>query len=603
MVTGDVRIDNYRIETTLNYNKAIVDFNIEATGFLYQNKDLTAQFTLNDGNCDYICTAPITVSHGDKNRCRASIEITDPKLWWPYELGESFLHNLTIKILDGDKALDEICEKVGLRQITMAMNPGYTLDEVENPWTFVVNNKPMFLRSACWTQPSFLYGENSTAKYKFFLEKAKECGINNLRIFGWHPPETEDFYAICDQLGITVWTNFSFATQIFRDDRDYIAKVCNEAEEIVRDRRNHPSTIMWMGGEEVFFTEEHVKSNNRCLMETLGKVSKSLSNTPYADASPLSARYGVRIGYKPKECAHANSHYYAAGAVFMEDYYPQQDYAVIPELTAASAPNIESLKKFIPEDELWPLGPSWGYHWSDTHVLENLNYEVFGDMCLNSLEEFVDATQVAQGTILQFSLEHFRRQKPKCSVVSLCHFITNWPLIKWDIIDYYGNEKKSFDFVKACYNPFLASMQFDKRRYIPGETFTGNLYVINDYYTEYKNLSYKYSVLDKNQNVVHSGELTVSNVTENSAENFGKFEWVVTGNIGENFTVKLELCDEKGNIVSTNQYVILIADYEKSKIEYKNLLTRRHDSREKFGKRGYYGYTPDIFDRETFPKK
>ena len=238
----------------------------------------------------------------------------------------------------------------------------------------------MFLRSACWGgQPSFFYGRNSMNKYRYFLEKAKECNINNLRIFGWHPPETEEFYQICDQLGITVWTNFPFATQVFSEETEYIKRVCEEVTEIVKDRRNHPSTIMWMGGEEVYFSEAHVESGNRRLMQTIGDVTRNLTNVPYADASPLSSREGIRMGYKTKESAHANSHYYAAGAVFMEDYYPYLDYCIIPELTAASSPNITSIKKFIPENELWPIGPSWGYHAADLHGLQALNYEVVGD--------------------------------------------------------------------------------------------------------------------------------------------------------------------------------------------------------------------------------
>ena len=49
----------------------------------------------------------------------------------------------------------------------------------------------------------------------------------------------------------------------------------------------------------------------------------------------------------------------------MEEYYPALDCAIIPELTAASAPSVESLRRFIPEEELWPMGPSWAYHWAD----------------------------------------------------------------------------------------------------------------------------------------------------------------------------------------------------------------------------------------------
>lgn len=594
IATKNVRIDNYRIESKINQNDAEVSFELDVTGFEKETQNLKAKFVLNDGENNHQCETEIKVTKGD-NKFTAKVDIKDAKLWWPYELGDPFLYNLQITVFDGSTPLDTISEKVGVREITMEMNPGFTKDESEIPWTFVVNGKKMFLRSACWGgQPSFFYGRNSEEKYRFYLEKAKECNINNLRMFGWHPAETEDFYHICDELGITVWTNFSFATQVFREDKEYIDRVCEEITEIVKDRRNHPSTIMWMGGEEVYFTEAHVKSGNRRLMQTLGKVTKSLTNVPYADASPLSSREAIRMGYKTKESAHANSHYYAAGAVFMEDYYPQLDFCIIPELTAASSPNVSSLKKFIPENELWPIGPSWGYHAGDIHVLQALNYEVFGSKCMDSLEHFVEATQIAQGTIFQFSLEHFRRCKPHVSGVALCHFITNWPIIKWDIIDYYGEKKKSYDFVKRCYQPLLPSLKFPKRRYLPGEKFEAQLWVINDYYKEYDNVAYNYKIKDISGKVVSDGNCTV-NIKENSSEKFAEIKWDVCGNVSDTFEVELSLSTNDGKILSENSYTLLIDDQEKAKEEAKKLFQFTHSEREKYGK-GYYRYTPELLD-------
>lgn len=596
IATEKVRIDNYRMETTLTGDDATIDFDIDLTKFDGCSDNLSVQYTLSDGEKEHVMKDDISLING-ATQFKSSMTIEKPQLWWPYELGEPFLYDLEIIVFDGDTPLDSKNEKVGIREITMAMNPGYTKEESEIPWTFVVNGKPMFLRSACWGgQPSFFYGRNSEEKYRFYLEKAKECHINNLRIFGWHPAETEEFYQICDELGITVWTNFSFATQIFRDDEEYLNKVYKEVAEIVKDRRNHPSTVMWMGGEEVYFTEAHVKSNNRNLMEAIGAITKELTNVPYADASPLSSREGVRMGYKPKESVHANSHYYASGAVLMEDYYPNIDACIIPELTAASAPNITSLKKFIPEDELWPMGLSWGYHGGNIHVLQALNYEVFGDICMDSLEQWVDATQIAQGTVFQFSLEHFRRQKPHVSGVSLCHFITHWPLIKWEIIDYYGEEKKSFDFVKRAYQPLLASMQHDKRRYLPGETFTANFYVVNDYYTVYEDLTYRYEMKYQNGEVIKEGSFKAT-VGENSAECFQTVDWLVDGQVGENFTIDISLTDESGKVLSSNNYTLLIDDQEKAKVEAKKLYLARHAERAIYGK-GYYRNMSECLDNK-----
>ncbi|MFI3238170.1 MAG: glycoside hydrolase family 2 TIM barrel-domain containing protein [Lachnospiraceae bacterium] len=594
VATDKLKLDNYRAEYTVSDDKVVADFDVELTGFNNNMTGLTLKVDLKDGDTTaYSCSKEITVDMRTATES-LSFELENPKLWWPYELGESFLYDLEISVCEGDVVLDTYTDKTGVRQVTMAMNPGFEEGEVENPWTFVINGKPMFLRSACWGgQPSFFYGRNSFEKYDFFLSKAREANINNLRIFGWHPPEVKEFYDLCDKYGITVWTNFTFATQEFRDDKEYIELVSHEAEMIVKERRNHPSVVMFMGGEEVYFSEAHVDSNNRNLMEHIGRVTNAYTNTPYGDASPLSSREGIRMGYAPKESMHANSHYYAAGAIFMEDYYPALDYCIIPELTAASSPSVESLKKFIPENELWPMGPSFGYHMGDIHVLQNLNYEVFGDVRMGSLEEFAESTQQAQGIIFQFSLEHYRRQKPHVSGVALCHFITNWPIIKWDIVDYYGKEKQSFGYVKRCYNPILPSLAFEKRRYLPGETLDGKFFVINDYYKTYDDVSYSYQVLDKNRNVVLEDTFTV-NVAVNSSEAFADLAYTVGADMDDKFYITLTLT-QNGEVISDNEYMFLVADQEAAKAHAKELYAQMHVGRAKYGK-GYYRYSPELLE-------
>lgn len=592
LATGVARIENYRIETAVKGKDAVVTVDVEVCGLYDKALDTKVSVLLVDKNGKAFITETTLVVENGKNIAELNLNIPDATLWWPYELGDPDRYDITVSVVQEDVYLDEIKEKIGLREITMERNPGFTDDEAEFPWTFVINGKKMFLRSACWGgQPSFFYGRNNREKYQYYLEKAKECNINNLRMFGWHPAEADDFYDICDELGITVWTNFSFATQVFREDQEYLDKVYKEIGEIVKDRRNHPSTVMWMGGEEVFFSEAHVESGNGRLMKALGRVTNSLTNTPYADASPLSCDEAVRMGYKPKESYHANSHYYAPGLIFMEEYYPALDFNIIPELTAASAPSVESLKKFIPEDEMWPAGPSWGYHAGDMHTLEILNYEVFGDKCIDSVEQFAEATQIAQGTIFQYALEHFRRQKPHVSGVALCHFLTNWPIIKWDLVDYYGEVKKSYDYVKMCYQPLVPSMQFSKRRWMPGEEFVGELWVVNDYYKTYVNVHYNLEILNKAGEIVFTNTRVV-NIGENESVKHDDLEWIVEGLEGEYFDVKLTLVTNDEIILSKNEYRILIADQVKAKKIAEQMNYEMSVERLKYG-RGYYRYSPE----------
>ncbi len=591
--TDKLKIDNYRGEYEILEDKVLANYDVDITGYMGGLKDLVLKVKLHDGEKTIVNEKKITID-AKTQQVSMAFEIEDAKLWWPYELGEPFLYDLEITIEEDGVLLDQFQDKTGIRQVTMQMNPGFTEEESKIPWTFVINGKPMFLRSACWGgQPSFFYGRNSYEKYDFYLSKVREANINNLRIFGWHPPEVKEFYDLCDKYGITVWTNFTFATQEFRSDKAYVDLVSHEAEMIVKERRNHPSCVMFMGGEEVYFSEAHVESNNRKLMEHIGDVTNAYTNIPYGEASPLSSREGIRMGYATKESMHANSHYYAAGAIYMEDYYPALDYCIIPELTAASSPSVESLKKFIPENELWPMGPSWGYHMADIHVLQNLNYEVFGDTRMGSVEEFAESTQIAQGIIFQFALEYYRRQKPRVSGVALCHFLTNWPIIKWDIVDYYGEEKKSFDYVKRCYNPIIPSLDFSKRRWMPGETFAGKLFVVNDYYKTYDDVAYEYQILDKDRNVVVTDTITV-NVGENSAEAFGDIAYTLGQDMDDTFYVTLKLT-HAGEVLADNEYMFLVADQEAAKKHSRELYDQMHVGRDKYGK-GYYRYFPEMYD-------
>lgn len=592
IATDKLKIDNYRAEYQVLEDKVMTTLDVDIKGFENNLKDLTLKVDYKDGDTVFSYEKQIDVSMKSSSETM-EFEMENPKLWWPYELGEPFLYDLEISILSEGVVLDNINEKAGIREITMRMNPGFTSEESQIPWTYVINGKPMFLRSACWTQPAFFYGRNSLEKYEYYINKAKEANINNLKMFGWHPTETTAFYDICDRLGITNWSMFAFASQEFRSDKEYIDFVSHEAEMVVKERRNHPSAIMFMGGEEVYFSEAHVDSNNRKLMEHIGDITRAHTNLPYRDASPLSSREGIRMGYATKESMHANSHYYAAGAIFMEDYYTALDYCIIPELTAASAPCIESLKKFIPENELWPMGLSWGYHMADIHVLQNLNFEVFGDIRMGSLEEFTESTQIAQGVIYQFALECFRRQKPHMSGVTLCHFTTHWPVIKWDMVDYYGKEKISYSYVKRSYNPIIPSLEFEKRRWLPGEEFKGKLFVVNDYYKEYSDVSYEYQILDKDRVVLESKQITI-NVGENTVEAYEDILFKLSGDMDDKFYVTLRLLEGE-KVIADNEYFFLVADQEAAKLQAKELYKEMHVGRANYGK-GYYRYFPEMLE-------
>jgi beta-mannosidase len=597
--TGHQRIEKTRIESKLDGNDAIVTIEADVLCRGDRPVDVRLDFNLTAENCEtetieYSTTTRVAPG---SNSVHVEIPVKDAKLWWPWDLGDQNLYELNIELTANGEGQDSHKEIFGIRELTMDRNPGFTEEEVENDWTFIINGKRHFLRSTCWSgPPSMLYGRNRNEKYDLRLNMVKEANINNLRIFGWHPPEVPYFYELCNRLGITVWTNFCFATQAYKAEPNVFYPAVDECVQIVEQRRNHPCAIMFMGGEEVFFSSAHVESDNKRIMQEIGTAVRRVTNIPYADASPLSGPFGQLLGYKPKESTHANEHYYGAGHLLMEEYYPSLDYCVVPELTAASAPSVESLKKFIPENELWPMGPSWGYHWADIDILKVLNVEVFGELRCDSLEDFVEGTQTAHGIIAQFALEHFRRSKPRVSCVSLCHFLTHMPDIKWGIIDYYGEKKLAFDYVKRAYQPLLVSLEYSKRRWNAGKDLDAGLWVVNDEFKNHKGLELKWTITNAQGEIRHEESITVD-VDADSSKEFHRVKWKVEGENNETFKVTMQLIASDGEVLSENFHTLLVGDQEEAKQYCLEMHEKVTASAKSYGK-SYYRYFPEMWDFE-----
>lgn len=524
-----------------------------------------------------------------ENQVSIPVQVDDAMLWYPWDLGDQNLYLANVAIRDlKENLLDADEEIFGIREIEMKMNPGYTTDEVENPWTVMINGKRHFIRSGTWGgPPDIFFGRASNEKYEEFIRLAKEGNMNNLRIFGWHPTEIPYFYELCNREGITVWQDIlPIASLSLPKSDEFKEAIFSEAISVVKDLRKHPCMVIIEGGEEILMTASDPEHNLR-LMQELGEVVKPYTDLHYIPVSPLSDHIGKELGFKPKESTHANGLFYGEGRTNLETFFQGKDFAAVPELAISSCPNVESIKKFIPEDELWAPGPSWGHHWADFDVFRTLNFDVLGTQATGGLHEFVDATQIAQGVIFQYGLEYFRRRKPKTSAISICHYITFAPDMKWGIVDYYQQPKISYEYVKMAYQPLLVSLEHTKRRWLPGEMFTGKIWVVNDLCEVFKSTQVEVVFYNGDKVEVKRETIELGDVAVDSSEEFASVSCKVPGKLGDQFFIELELSDASGDVVSKNSYLLLVAD---EKVDLPRLHEIGKEAREKKETIGAHNY-------------
>ncbi len=171
------------------------------------------------------------------------IPIEDAKLWSP---DSPFLYDLSVSLMRGNYALDEVKSYFGMRKIEVAKD-----DHGIN--RLFLNNEVLFqfgpLDQGWW--PDGLYTAPSDEALRYDVEATRAMGFNMARKHVKIEPLR--WYYHCDQLGLLVWQDMpSGDAYIGRDDPD-IERVPQSAHNFYREHAalvrhfgNHPSIVMWV---------------------------------------------------------------------------------------------------------------------------------------------------------------------------------------------------------------------------------------------------------------------------------------------------------------------------------------------------------------------
>jgi len=387
-----------------------------------------------------------------------SLTIPRPRLWQPWERGEPSLSTVCIAVREADGVVsDERHLTMGLRSVSRRSHPG--AHPGEDPWTFVVNGQPLFIRGINWVPADSIPGRVTAADYEALLTMAREAGVNMVRVWGGGLREKRAFYETCDRLGLLVWQEFPFAGSFFGyylQDRAFLELVEQECRAIVRALRSHPCLALWCGGNEWRLTRHRPLAH---LLERV--VAEEDPDRPFHPVSPSRGdRHNWRVW-----------HYFYPIASYTQERRP-----FVSEFGLQAVPVRASLESFLPMATLWPPNEQWLYHRAEVTKLWRYA-QAFGPC---TLDEFIAATQRAQALGIQIAVEHGRRHKYRMNGVMPWQFNEPWPAISWSLVDYYRRPKEAYYTLRRIFQPVLVSVDYPLRRYHPGEVFRGEVWVVND---------------------------------------------------------------------------------------------------------------------------
>ena len=180
------------------------------------------------GSWNLLCEQTVSADTNCDKEIALTAAITDPLLW---DTEEANLYILKTQLYQDNTLLDETETTFGIREAVFKKDG------------FYLNGRKLRIRGLNRHQ-SFPYVGYAMPKSMQRLDAdllKKELGLNAVRTS--HYPQSHYFLERCDELGLLVFTEFP-GWQHIGDDAWKAQAVAN-AEDMIRQYRNHPSIILW----------------------------------------------------------------------------------------------------------------------------------------------------------------------------------------------------------------------------------------------------------------------------------------------------------------------------------------------------------------------
>lgn len=487
------------------------------------------------------------------------LKMKNPKLWWPSNMGEQNLYDLTLDVSINEIESDTDSFRFGIREIEDFWNDaGYR--------GFMVNGEEVLLKSAGWVDDIFL--GDSDEKVKSMVEYAKHMNLNSLRLEGFWG-NNRIIMDMADELGLLLmygWSaHWEWETYLGIPHDDYVTIRGEEAEIIhsnnYRDqvlwRRRHPSVAIWTYGSD--------KLPRPSLEMRLNKIMAEIDTTrpilSYCGGSMLMGADDPR-----------QSEISGPTGVKMEgpyDWVPPIYWYIDKQFGGAfgfntevgpgpQIPPIQSIKKMIPDESLWPLDSVWLYY-SGRGEFKNLDRYMnafntrYGES--NDLETFLLKNQMSNYESIRPMFEAFAVNKFHSTGVVQWMYNSAWPTLYWQLFDYYLLPNGAFYGTKKGSSPVLPIYDYGDH----------SIHVNNDRVLAISDMNLHVKIFDIHSKLLYADNLKVSIGNNQSIK---VMDMPKLDNLSSSYFLDLRLTDNNNNLIENNFYWLStkadIPDFENS---------------------------------------
>lgn len=467
----------------------------------------------------------------------ANLHIDNPRVWWSHDLGTPELYEMNVQVETEGAVSDRKDVTFGIRKIESRLNEyGYR--------QFTLNGKDILIKGAGWTDDIFLRDTPESLERQVLY--VKDMNMNLIRFENiWGKDDT--IYDLCDRHGVLAlvgwscqweWENYCGLPEVHHVGCIIQPKEINLAARYFEDQvirlHNHPAVIAWMTGSDCVPVYELEKR----YLETYAKYDYR----PYiSSAKSLESELTGWSGSKM-----AGPYEYVGPDYWYLDTTNGGAFGFNTETgIGANLPQLESLKRMIPEDKLWPLSEMWDKHCTTSgsamnsmDELERTVAGLYGEA--EDLNDFVRKGHAADYDATRAMFEAFRVNAPMSTGVVQWMLNSAWPAIYWQQYDWYGVPVAAYYGTKKACEPIQLIYNYKNR----------NVYLVNEG-KDVMDVHASVKVYDASSTLLFEDSCMLASSYRNTLKAFdlNRFQ-------GISHFIATEITDADGNFIADNFYCI-----------------------------------------------
>lgn len=454
------------------------------------------------------------------------LNVSNPRLWWPAQLGPQNLYTLKVEFEVAGKVSDRRTIQFGIREVTSEMNE-------KSYRVFSINGKRILIRGAGWAPDMLLRA--SPKRQEAEIRYVKEMNLNTIRLEG--KLEDEHFFDVCDREGILVLAGWCCCDHWERwmswKDEDYPIAVESLKDQIRRLRRR-ACVFDWLYGSDnpppPKVEEMYIKILKDCLWPNPYQSSAT------AKPTSVTGQTGLKM---------TGPYEYVAPSYWLTDTERGGAHGFNTETSPGPAvPPVQSLRKFLPADRLWPINDDWDYHagggaFKNIDVFTKALNARYGNAA--SLEDYEWKAQAMAYEGERAMFEAYGRNKYISTGVIQWMLNNAWPSLIWHLYDYYLYPAGGYFGTKKACEPLHIQYSYDDR----------SIVVVNSFYQEFKKMKVTAKVynLDLSEKLSKTETLDVSPDSSSRVFTIPELQGLSTA-----YFVRLTLENAAGELASSNFY-------------------------------------------------